>query len=128
VFIRLVPPENALKRVPKTKVHLKLMQADGRAARETDVEPVFQECSTMKKRRESSYENGKWGPETDFPPKERCWETTLQDPFNSDRRREGTAPLVTGDFLLAVEVTMETGTRLKFEPVSVSIYGPRGGR
>lgn len=132
VWLRFTPEDKGIKELPKIEVRLRLRAEKAREAiREGSVVPEFQECSTMKKRHEITYDHRTrgWGPRTSFPPEGPCWETRIKDPFKSDRRSSGTTPLDPGEYLLDVEATLVDGPQFKFEPIRQKLYvgGDRPG-
>ena len=117
VFLRFTP-EKKTEQFPKVKVHLEISQ-NGKVVRKGDFEPEFQECAKMKKRRETVFQPGLEGPITRFPPKEPCWETSVKDPFKSDRRYPNTGSFQPGDYLISGELLIEKGPQFKIEPMEV---------
>jgi len=130
VWVRLTPDAEDDPRLPKTVVHLRLIQADGAVVRQVQLEPQFQQCAKMKPRKETTYEpeTRTWGPITTFPPKGPCWEAIIRDPFQSDRRRAGAAPLPAGDYLLSVEVSLDDCILLAFDLMPIHLYRDRIGK
>ena len=117
VWLRLTP-EKKIDSFPKVKVHLEI-SLNGKVIRKGDFELEFQDCAKMKKRRETVFQPGLEGPVTRFPPKEPCWETSVKDPFKSDRRYPNTGSFQPGDYLISAELLIEKGPQFKIEPMEV---------
>jgi len=123
VWLRLTP-EKKTDSFPKVKVHLEI-SLNGKVVRKGDFEPEFQNCAKIKKRKETVFQPGLEGPVTRFPPKEPCWETSVKDPFKSDRRYPNTASFQPGDYLISGELSIEKGPQFKIEPMKVKLYSGR---
>ncbi len=119
VWLRLTP-EKKIDRFPKVKIHLEISR-NGKVVRKGDFEPEFQQCSKMKKRRETIFQPSLEGEITRFPPKEACWETTIKDPFKSDRRYPNTTPFEPGEYHITGEVSLEKGPQFKIGPMKVTL-------
>jgi hypothetical protein len=130
VWLRFTPENQTLRQLPKMKVVITLLESKGgKTAWKGTFEPTLEECSKMKKCRETTYdsETRSWGPITSFPPKDWCLQTTITDPFKSDRRVEGTTPREPGQYELLVEAIIDDGPRITFPPMKVRLDNPRAG-
>jgi hypothetical protein len=124
VSFRITPEKEKQVDKPKATIHLKLLsKTDPKQFREAKTVAEWQLCSTMKKRKETIYDKAKrdFSPFVIFPPKERCWEALPKDPFASDRRNEGTAPLVAGEYILQVEMRIDGGPTFKLNLQDIQI-------
>ncbi len=119
VVVRLTPDDTGAN-LPKIKVRLEILQ-NGMVVRKGDFKPEFQECAKMKKRRETIYQPNLSGAVTKFPPKEPCWEATIKDPFESDRRFPNTTPFEPGEYEITGQIEIEKGPQFKIGPMKVKL-------
>jgi hypothetical protein len=122
VWIRLTPEDPQVKQLPKVKVQVLLALVGAvKPIRQALLEPEFQECAKMKKRKETILTGGKDQPILNFPPKESCWETIIRDPFKSDRLADATRPLEIGSYTLKVEAMLQGGPALALEAMPIRV-------
>jgi hypothetical protein len=122
VNVRLTPKGGELKALPQLEVDLGLSKTgEDTSLRKAAYRGTWQECARMEKRRETTYENGKWGVVVDFPPNEACWEATIRDAFKSDRRLSGTAPIAVGEYLLQIRIAIDGGPKFDFDKIELSV-------
>lgn len=120
VWVRLTSLNEKEEKLPKVKVHLAMVHAKSRTKwRETELDPHFQDCSKMKKRKEVSHTNGVWGEKTDFPQQQGSWQTIIEDPFPFDPVPGGTKRFEEGEYWLKATVSLEDGSTFRFPDIRV---------
>jgi hypothetical protein len=122
VNVRLTPENQELKAMPIIALHLAISKKrEKMAVRQASPKADWQECAKMKKHREKTFEDGKWGKTVDFPPKGSCWEATITDAFKSDRRLPGTTLFEAGDYVLEITIEIDGGPKFHFENIEIEM-------
>ena len=125
VNFRLTPIDGKRRDIPKVKIRLKIMEAEGQKAWEAEVHPIFKDCAAMPPRWEVIYDNGIHGSKTKFPPDNVCWEAKTDDPFETDGLRGKKNRFPIGDYLLSQEIFVENGPHFHFKSIEINVHDGR---
>jgi hypothetical protein len=121
LLIRITPNDPKKAEKPKAQVRLKLiLKTDRKQLYEAKTSIDWQLCSTMKQRREMTYdaEKREFGPELDFPPKEKCWEAEFKHGFHYKKSANRVLP---GEYELHTDVSIEGGPTFQLAPKVILI-------
>jgi hypothetical protein len=122
LWVRLTPMDPRVVTRPKAELRLALKPTGlAGAVRLVNVQPQFEECAKMAKHRETTFEDQQLQKVKRFPPKGPCWQCVVADPFQSDRRVQGTKPLEQGAYTLSVRIAVQGGPRFALEPMALTL-------
>jgi hypothetical protein len=117
VGVRLTPPKD-LDRPPPAKLVIRVLQVTAdKVIREATTTLAWKDCSSMEKGREVLRSNKEFGEIGLFPPKEKCWQATVEDAFKSeDDPKNRFEP---DRYRVAIELVLDDQPPIFFNAISI---------
>jgi hypothetical protein len=122
--IRLTPINKDNMNVPRAEASFRMFSRPaGNLLAKTQTDLEFQDCANMKARHDIVVTDGTFGDEEEFPPKTRCFECSIHDPFNLDGNLANGKFFKRGSYDLVVELVIQDGSKLLFQSIPMRNLG-----